>query len=697
MSRFLRPILAGSASLAALVAAAPPVHAQDATQLPTITVEGAGGQRGSLTSPDIATQREQVNRTPGSVSHIDAETQRNTYAQNLRDVLQDTPGVLVQNRYSQEIRLSIRGSGLARSFHARGIEVLQDGIPTMMADGSGDFYQIDPRALRAIEVFRGGNALPFGSSTLGGAINFVTPTARTAVAPTTFSLEAGSFGTIRGHGSVSRVYGDWDVHTSGTLTHADGWRAHETQNLAHFNANAGRRISDRVETRFYFGAYYTDQKLPGALTYGQSMTNPRQANAAAVAGDQARNTYVQRFANVTSIRLDSGQLDITSWAIHKHLNHPIFQVLDQDGWTYGISPRFTGSFSIGGFRNDIVAGARIFAGTNAVQQFVNLGGAQRGAMTVNGRQNAENYEAWFENRFFVLPQVALTAGAKVFASRRAYRGGLNLNTVPVNVDTSVTYSGVNPRIGILWEPVRDVQVFANITRSADVPDFSDLMQTTATTTTFVPLRAQTGTTFEAGTRGRWGRFTWEVAAWRAELRDQMLQFNVGPGIPASTFNAPRTRLQGLELAASVDLLRGLVTDGDRLTFRQMWTWSDFRFDSDPVYGNNALPLMPRHILRSSLTYAHPAGFSITPTVDIVPEGAFVDYQNTFRVPGYAIFGVQASARLPNGGEAFLDLRNLADKRYIADFGPVVLYNPATTATFYPGTGRSLYGGVRMRF
>jgi iron complex outermembrane receptor protein len=427
------------------------------------------------------------------------------------------------------------------------------------------------------------------------------------------------------------------------------------------------------------------------------MTNPRQASAAAVAGDQARNTYVQRLANVTSIRLDFGQLDIASWAIHKHLNHPIFQVLDQDGWTYGISPRFTGSFSIAGLRNDVVAGARIFAGTNAVQQFVNLGNAQRGAQTVNGRQNAENYEAWVENRLFVLPQVALTAGAKVFSSRRAYTGGLNLNTVPVAVDTSVTYSGVNPRIGLLWEPVRDVQVFANITRSADVPDFTDLMQTTATTTTFVPLRAQTGTTVEVGTRGRWDRFTWEVAVWRAELRDQMLQFNVGPGIPASTFNAPRTRLQGLELAASVDLARGLATDGDRLTFRQMWTWSDFRFVNDPLYGNNVLPLMPRHILRSSLTYAHPAGFSITPTVDIVPEGAFVDYRNTFRVPGYAIFGLQASARLPNGGEAFLDLRNLADKRYIADFGPVVLYNPASTATFYPGTGRSLYGGVRMRF
>jgi iron complex outermembrane receptor protein len=695
------PTRAGLLALAAVSPLAIATAQAETTELPTVVIQGqpaARGSGGSLTSPSIDTQRRAVQSTAGSVSHIDAETTRNTYATNLRDVLQDTPGILVQNRYSQEIRLSIRGSGLARAFHTRGIEILQDGVPTNLADGSGDFYQIDPLALRAIEVFRGGNALPFGSSTLGGAINFVTPTAFTATAPNVFSVEAGSFGTLRGHGSVSRVMGDWDFHASGTVTRSDGWRAHEQQTLGHFNANVGRRISDRVETRFYVGAYYTDVKLPGSLTYGQAMTNPRQAATAAVTGDQARNTYVQRFANVTSIKLDFGQLDVTSWAIHKHLNHPIFQVLDQDGWTYGISPRFTGSFNLGGYRNDLIVGARIFAGNNQALQFVNVGNAVRGAQTVNARQVSSNYEAWFENRFFILPQLALTAGLKAYLAQRDFSGTLNMNLPSrVGVDTSVSYSGVNPRVGLLWEPLRDVQVFANITRSADVPDFSDLTQTTATTTAFVPLKAQTGTTYEVGTRGRYGVFTWEATAYRADLRNQMLQFNTGVGIPASTFNAPRTQLQGVELAGSVDLSRNLTGNEDRLTLKQVWTWSDFRFVNDPTYGNNRLPLVPEHVLRTSLTYAHPAGFSITPSVDIVPQGAIVDYRNTFRVPGYALFGVSAAAKLPNGGEAFVDIRNIADKRFISDFGPVVQYSPTATSSFFPGTGRSIYGGVRVKF
>ncbi|MFX6149098.1 TonB-dependent receptor, partial [Acinetobacter baumannii] len=87
---------------------------------------------------------------------------------------------------------------------------------------------------------------------------------------------------------------------------------------------------------------------------------------------------------------------------------------------------------------------------------------------------------------------------------------------------------------------------------------------------------------------------------------------------------------------------------DKLTLRQIWNYSDFRFVNDPVYGNNRIPGVPQHVLRTALSYSHPAGFTVTPTVDIVPEGAFVDYRNTFKVAGYALLGLQATAKLPNG-------------------------------------------------
>ena len=83
-----------------------------------------------------------------------------------------------QPRFGQEIRLSICGSGISRGFHMRGLTLLQDGIPMNLADDNGDFQELDPSVLSHLEVYRGANAFRFGGTTLGGAINGVTPTGR---------------------------------------------------------------------------------------------------------------------------------------------------------------------------------------------------------------------------------------------------------------------------------------------------------------------------------------------------------------------------------------------------------------------------------------------------------------------------------------------------------------------------------------
>lgn len=667
------------------------------TEVPTLpTITARANAEGSLTAPGLARQRQSLFQSAGSVGFVDAGSYSNTYAFDLRDVLKDSPGVYVQERYGQELRLSVRGSGIARGYHTRGIEILQDGVPTNFADGSGDFYQIDPLGLAAAEVYKGGNGLAYGSTTLGGAINFTTPTALTAESPDLVRLDGGSFGTVRGSGQVSRQIGAWDFLVNGTLSHSEGYRNHERGQYEQINANVGYRFSPAVETRFYFGAYIVDQLLPGALSLNAALNTPRMASASALAGDQARNTRTERVANVTSVRLENGQIDFTTWGIHKSLYHPIFQVIDQDSWTYGVAPRYTGQFTVAGLRNQVIAGLRFFGGNNDARQYVNINGG-RGAQTLNSRQDAYNYEAYLEDRLYVSPTVALMAGAKAYRNRREYTdyGGLPANPTP-KADTT-TYSGVNPKFGMIWEPRKEVQAFIDITRSADVPDFSDLNQTIGTTQRFVPLAAQHGWTIEAGTRGQHDRFGWDLTVYRSLLRDQLLQFTVSPDVPASTFNANKTILQGVELGASADVLRDVIGKGDKITVSQLWNYSDFRFDNDPVYGNNRIAGVPKHVLRTTLAYSRGSRLRVAGTIDWVPTGAYVDYANTLKTPSYVLFGIEASYEFDRGVTLFLDARNLADKRYISDFSTVTDARTANTAVFYPGVGRAFYAGVRYKF
>jgi iron complex outermembrane receptor protein len=51
-----------------------------------------------------------------------------------------------QPKWGDDTRLSIRGSGLSRNFHLRGVQLYMDGIPINTADGYGDFQEIDPTA-----------------------------------------------------------------------------------------------------------------------------------------------------------------------------------------------------------------------------------------------------------------------------------------------------------------------------------------------------------------------------------------------------------------------------------------------------------------------------------------------------------------------------------------------------------------------
>ncbi|VVE65222.1 TonB-dependent receptor [Pandoraea captiosa] len=664
-----------------------------AATLPTTTVTAPAE---SLTSPSVDEQKANLFQTAGSVGFVDADAYQNTYAFNLRDVLKDSPGVFVQNRYGQELRLSIRGSGIARGYHVRGLEILQDGIPTNSADGSGDYYQIDPMGLRSTEIYKGGNGLTYGSTTLGGALNFVTPTAYTADAPNQFRVEGGSFGTVRASGQMSRIFGPLDALATVTLNRSDGYRDHAKGNYAQINANVGYKFSPRVETRFFFGAYIVDQKLPGTLSLFDALNNPTKAAASAVFGDQARNTRTERLGNLTTIRFDVGQLDIASWVIHKSLYHPIFQVIDQDGWTYGVAPRYTANLTLAGMRNDLIVGARFFGGNTKADQYVNVNG-NRGAQTLDSRQSAYNYEAYFENRLFFLPTLGLMVGAKAYRDVRQY---IDYGGLPGDANyrsTSAAYSGVNPKIGLIWEPRKDIQAFIDVTRSADVPDFTDLSQTFGATSRFVPLASQHAWTLEVGTRGKLDRVAWDLTAYRSLVRDQLLQYTTNPDVPASTFNANKTVLQGLEVGASVDLLKNVVATGDRVTLSQIWNYSDFRFQNDPQYGNNRIAGVPTHVLRTTLGYALTNRLQVSASLDWVPTGAWVDYANTMRVPGYTLIGLQASYRLERGVTFYVDARNLTDKRYVSDFSTVTDARTANTAVFYPGDGRSVFAGVRMAF
>lgn len=667
---FSRSNALSGACLAALSAAALATSAHAVEASPIIV---NAPELTTVPSPEQA--EAEIRRIPGGADVVPASDYLDTHAVSLHDMLAFTPGVFAQDRWGEEVRLSIRGSGIGRSFHLRGVTLLQDGIPINTADGSGDFQEIDPLMLSHLDVYRGGNALRFGASSLGGAINAVTPSARTLGQRFEARVEGGSFGTWRGHAAGAYVGDRGDLLIAVTGSGADGYREQSGQFKVRLNVNYGYRLSDSAETRFYLTLNHLDQEVPGTLTLADADANPRSAPAINKTNDYQRNIRSLRAMNRTVVGLGGQtELEFGGFVNVKSLYHPIFQVIDYESADWGGFARLTGGTDAFAW----TLGTQAQIGTVDARQYVNVGG-RRGALRARGDLSANTIAAYGEGRLTLAEGLTAIGGFQFTSGRRAADDLL----LPVRSDAR-TYSEWSPKLGLLYEPSDAVQFYTNVSRAAEVPTFSELVQ--GTVQQFVPLDVQRSWTTEIGARGRVGAVSWDVSAYRAWVRGELLGYTVDPNIPASTFNADKTLHQGIEAALDIRLAQGL-------TLRQVYNFSDFRFRGDRQYGDNRLPVVPRHQYRAELRW-EVGRFSLTPAVEWIPQGAWADYANTTRVSDYAVANLGATARLGKGVSLFVDGRNLFDKRGVADISAPVRAT-AASAIYYPLDGRAVYAGFRL--
>ncbi len=332
----------------------------------------------------------EIQRTPGGVAIVRGEDYKNsTPAATLKDVLDYVPGVFVQPKWGEDSRLSIRGSGLSRNFHLRGVQLYMDGIPINTADGYGDFQELDPTAYRYVEVYKGANALRYGAASLGGAINFVTPSGRDAPLAA-FSLDLGSFGFARTQAQAAGAKGAWDGFITASGQRADGFRDHSDGHAFRGSGNIGYQITPDIETRFYFNGNSVRQRIPGSVTKSSALNTPQTAAVNNVLNDQQRNIDTLRFANKTTARFGNTTVEVGAFAVDRHLMHPIFQWLDYQYDDYGVFGRVTDDRRIGDLRNRFVAGVNVHNGKIDNQQFAEYPRLQGRAAVVVDRQVEEH-------------------------------------------------------------------------------------------------------------------------------------------------------------------------------------------------------------------------------------------------------------------------------------------------------------------
>lgn len=660
---------------------------QGVTQLAEVTVVG--------TREDQAERREQMARIPGSVDLITSEEIRDSRQANLKDVLMFTPGVFVQPRFgaADESQISIRGSGLRNNFHARGINLLVNGMPYRNADGFTDFESLELLTTEAIEVYKGANAFRYGGSTLGGAINLITRTGYTAD-PLHAYAQGGSFGYYKAQASTGGNRNGFDWYGSYARTSLDGYRDWSAQSRDRVNLHAGYVLSPKVDLRTFYFFADVQEHLPGSLTRAELDSAPRSSAPGHRSDKWGRNYQLHHLGLQLRTQLSPTQrLQVSPYYQYRDIDHPIFQVINQQSQDIGAEVRYENTADLAGHRNRLTLGFQPAFMDMHNRQFENEAG-EHGALTKDQTDKVYNLAFYAEDMLQLGDRLSAVVGARFDHSLRKSKDHFLSDG---DQTTRREFNTISPRFGMLYDlPEVSGQIYANASETFEPPLLLEL--NSLTLPGFIDLQGQSAWQFELGTRGRSAGLSWDVAVYDIELRNEILNINVQP-FPGAPFtvptyrNSPETRHYGLEAGLEYQIPGSIFTSrlgGDWLTLRGVYTYAQYKYVEDSSFAGNDIPGAPNHHLVAELRYSHPSGWSLGPIIEWVPASYFVDSDNTTTNEGWALLNARADWSIGHTGlSAFMHVRNITD----TNASPSVQVDNANGRFYEPVDGRSIYAGL----
>lgn len=718
---------------------ATPASAQESDETPPPgevleTIEVEANQQPVLGPASLRETRYRVRRTPGGAQAVPVnpgETAKGT----LSDVFALEPGVVVQEFFgsNDQPRINIRGSGIQSNPQSRGINFLRDGLPVNLADGSFVAGIIDPEAADHIEVKRGANALADGAATLGGSVDLISPTGRRAPGVSA-SLGGGSFDTRRFDIRAGGSRGNIDGLVRVGYNESNGFRRRNNDNQRGvLNANAGWKHGSNAETRVYLDLTDLEFDIPGPLNEQQLEADPKQVNRGiqppppgpqtgtesvgpnVVRDEPWRNTEAYRAAIMHDRLLMDGVLRIGGF----------YQQID-DVFGAPSNVRDSQIEDVGldiDWREDTLRlGMSIQAGRIDRAFKANEFG-EAGRKFTDNRMEATNSVLFGEWRPTLSEKATLVVGGQALYSSRdieeqfdtpGQRPRFNARTDSYTTFSSrrVTldkeYSAFNPKLGILFRPTDQLTLFGNVSRSYEPPTFIELLASSGSTpdhspnaVVAAPLDGQEAVTLEVGGRGSTGAADWSATAYYSRLENELLTSDALFGATGVTTNSDaRTIHRGVELGGAGALATDLIASGDAVSLEVAYEWSDFFF-SEGRFEDNQIAGVPEHRLQMQSRYEHPGGAYLQPSVTWLPEDTATDHANTTFQDAYGLLSLRAGWAADDW-ELFIEGRNLTDETYASSYlirnrvpkpGPPNAGREDVT-TFIPGSGRSVYVGLR---
>jgi Fe(3+) dicitrate transport protein len=693
---------------------------------------------------------ETLERTPGSVSIVDARTLEVSRAFTSTEALRKVAGVNVREEEGFGLRpnIGIRGLNPTRSSK---ILLLEDGIPLTYAPygDNASYYHPPIDRFESIEVLKGSGQILYGPSTVGGVINFITPNP-----------------PIKPSGSITLIGGNRD-YFNGNINYGGTWG--NTGLLFNFTRKQGEGARDNLRSGlndFYFKSV-TTFGLKQALTfranyYGEdSNVTYSGLREDEYAADPRQNPFLNDFfygkrfgASATHAFVFNSNVILSTnvygaffkrhwWRQSSNSNErpnrrntlaggdadcrglvDLYTTCGNQGrlreyYTIGIDPRLRVNYNFFSWRGEADLGFRAqFENQDRQQQNGDTPTARTGVIVENNERRNQAYSGFIQNRF-LFGKWTLTPGLRV--ERVNYERTNRLANGGLGVTGRTSLTQVIPGFGVTYTPIDRFNIFAGVHRGFAPPRTEDIINNN--TGGSIDLDPELSWNYELGFRStlRPG-IRAEATFFRMDYENQIVPASLAGGIGSTLTNGGETLHQGIELTGQVDT--GTIFNlRSNLYFRAAYTYlpvarfTGTRFSSINIPGEtpqsingNRLPYAPEHLLNATFGYSHPLGFDAILEAVYVGQ-QFADDRNFVDVPLFVSNNVAVPESLRLSGQLgripsqtiwnatlnynveswrttfFVTFKNLLDDTFIVDRARGIL----------PSSPRLIQSGIKFRF
>lgn len=644
----------------------------------------------------------------------------------------------------------------------QGLAVYVDGVRVNEPFGDVVNWDLIPDSMiSSINLIGGANPL-FGQNTLGGALSIQTKNGFTDTG-TDIVTSGGSFGRVTTSAESGGNNGTLGYYANVRYFDEDGWRDSSPSNALNFYGTVGWH-TDKATLDLH--VMHGDTKLIGLGPIPKQLlvqdrntfftaTDITQNNAQMV---NLESTYwltdlVQFSGNIYYRTNDTSSFNSDTSPYSSNgagflVDEDGNPVVDQAGnpapdsfdavnnssdtqqQSYGGTAQTTLLHKLFGHENQFIVGVswnqglvQFRSGTELATLLPSRFTSGSGLFVPEGATGVDSTtrtaSAFFTDTFSLTNKLSLTAAGRYNDTRIDNTDALGNNQ---GLNGAHDYRRFNPSIGLTWQVLPALNLYANYSESSRAPTTLELSCADPTAPCTLPntlladppLKEVFAHSYEGGARGRLntavGPVSWNLGAFRTTNYNDIVFQTTGGAVATQGFfaNVGRTRRQGMELG-----LHGVYGPANwylnysfvHATFEDAFiSSSPFHPDAQnggiPVKPGDRIPGIPEHTLKTGLDYA------LTPKL-IVGGDLIYNSDQYLRgdeanlldpISGYAIVNVHGRYTINKHVQVFASVENLFDTNYetFGVLGDPTSVFPNFTDTRFLGPGAPIGGWVGLK-